>query len=126
MKQPSPQVSHFETAHVSLKSYTYGFVTCIVLTLLAYCIALYDGVSDQLAIAIIGGLALVQCAVQLRRFLHLGVESRPRWKLAAFAIMLAVLAIIVIGSLWIMDNLSYRMIHSPQEMEQYVESQDGL
>jgi hypothetical protein len=37
-----------------------------------------------------------------------------------------VLLIIVIGSLWIMSNLNYRMMGSPSQVNQYIQSQDGL
>jgi cytochrome o ubiquinol oxidase subunit IV len=57
-------------------------------------------------------------------FLHLGRETRPRWKLAVFLFMLGVILILVFGSLWIMTNLNYRMM--PKQMVQYMNSQAGL
>ena len=38
--------------------------------------------------------------------------------------MLGIVLIIVGGSVWIMNNLNYRM--TPQQMEQYLKSQDSL
>lgn len=119
-------VSHFDPPHASMRTYTLGFVSCIVLTLAAYIAATTQGLNKHAAIGVIAVLAFVQLVVQLRGFLHLGVEFKPRWKLGVFAFMLVVVLILVVGSLWIMDNLNYRMMSSPQEMNQYVEGQDGL
>ena len=120
------KVSQFDAEHVSLQSYAYGFATCLVLTALAYVAAVSDIFSYKVSLGVVAGLAIIQCVVQLRRFLHVGVEFKPRWKLAVFFVMLSVVLILVIGSLWIMSNLNYRMIHSPEQMKNYVESQNSL
>ena len=121
-----PMVSQFEPPYASVRSYVIGFVACLILTGLAYGAAVSDSLSNRAAIAVIALLALVQCVVQLRRFLHLGDEFRPRWKLLVFFTMLCIVLIIVAGSIWIMSDLNYRMLHSPDQMTEYVESQDGL
>lgn len=119
-------VSEFTPPHGSVRSYVIGFVSSIVLTLVAYAIATNGSVSAHLAIALIAVLAAAQCAIQLIIFLHLGQEFKPRWKLAAFTLMLAIVVIIVGGSWWIMDNLNYRMMRSPAQEQEYVKGQDGL
>ncbi|HEY1063823.1 MAG TPA: cytochrome o ubiquinol/quinol oxidase subunit IV [Candidatus Saccharimonadales bacterium] len=121
-----PLVSHFEPPHASLNAYVIGFVTSLALTGAAYWAAISDGLSSRIAIGSIAVLAVLQCVVQLRQFLHLGDEFKPRWKVIMFFTMLSILLILVIGSVWIMTNLNYRMVHSPGEMVEYVESQDGL
>lgn len=126
MSKSHETISQFDATHVSLQSYVYGFVTCLILTGTAYIAAVSNIFSDTVAIAVIAVLAVVQCAVQLRRFLHVGVEFKPRWKLMVFTTMILIVLILVIGSLWIMSNLNYRMIHSPEQMKEYVESQNSL
>lgn len=121
-----PLVSQFEPPHASVGAYVTAFVICLILTGLAYLVAVSDTIDHRVAIAVIAGLAIVQCLVQLRKFLHLGDEFKPRWKLWVFATMLSIVLIIVIGSLWIMSNLNYRMQHSPESVNEYVHSQDGL
>ncbi|MDB5169707.1 MAG: cyoD [Candidatus Saccharibacteria bacterium] len=121
-----PLVSQFEPPHVSVRSYVIGFVSCLVLTIAAYVAAVSDSLSHDAAIAAIAALAVVQCVVQLRRFLHLGSEFKPRWKLAVFITMLTIVLIVVFGSLWIMNNLNYRMMQSPAEVNKYITEQDGL
>ena len=122
----STLVSSFQPPHASLRAYVTGFVSCVVITLVMYLAGISDTLGRNQALGIIGVLAIVQFMVQLRYFLHLGDEFRPRWKLGVFALMLTIVFILVGGSLWIMSNLNYRMMHSSSESSEYVKSQDGL
>lgn len=121
-----PVTGHFEPMHATVRGYVFGFISCIIITLAAYFCATSHSLGNDLAVGIIGGLALVQFIVQLLAFLHLGHEFRPRWKLMVFVLMICIVLIIVAGSIWIMNNLNYRMMSSPKQMEQYVQSQDSL
>lgn len=94
----------------SLAMYIIGFVSSVGLTLAAYLAVTLKLLSDGELIAAIVGLAVLQVLVQLFFFLHLGHETKPRWKLAVLGFMLAVLGIVVIGTLWIMQNLNYHMM----------------
>jgi len=110
---------------MTLTKYTIGFVCSALLTLVAY-ILVVGGIrmSSMALIGILGALALVQAAVQLVFFLHLGDEIRPRYKLLAFWFMMLTLVIVVVGSLWIMDNLNYNMMHmTPAEKDNYMMTQ---
>jgi cytochrome o ubiquinol oxidase operon protein cyoD len=125
MSDKSNIVSKHEPAHGSLLSYSVGFGLSIVLTLVAFgLVEAHHRLSTTTIMTIIVGLALVQFMVQLFFFLHLGRETRPRWKLAVFYFMIGVVLILVLGSLWIMANLNYRM--TPDQMNNYLKSQDGL
>ena len=108
----------------TLGMYVSGFVLSVALTLLAYLLTTHHSFTRAWLIGVIIGLALVQFVVQLVFFLDLGRETRPRWKLLVFWFMLGVVMILVIGSLWIMNNLNYRM--TPQQVQQYLKNQDGL
>lgn len=121
----SSVIAKHEPANASLRAYITGFVGSLILTLTAFLLVenKHDLSRDTL-IAIIIGLALTQFMVQLFCFLHLGRETRPRWKLVTFYFMIGVVLILVIGSLWIMANLNYRM--TPDQMNNYLKSQDGL
>jgi cytochrome o ubiquinol oxidase subunit IV len=125
-ERKSPLVSQFEPPHVSLRGYVSAFVTCVVITLVMYGAGVSDRLSKPQALSIIAVLAIVQAVVQLRKFLHVGEEFKPRWKLIVFGVMLAIVLILVVGTIWIMDNLNYRMMDSSSQSQEYVESQDGL
>lgn len=124
MKQPI-QKTEFQSATVM--PYVAGFISAIVLTLLAYFIVTMELVASDMAKWMIMGLAVVQLMVQLVFFLHLGRDKKSRWNVASFYFMLIVLLIVVIGSLWIMENLNYNMM-TPDQMNEYMlkESSKGF
>lgn len=108
-----------------LRSYVVGFILSILLTLTAFLIVkdkLLTGWGLTLALI---GFAVIQLMVQLLFFLHLDRESKPRWSLLVFGFMTLVLAIVVIGSLWIMNNLNYRVM-MPSETDKYLIEQEAM
>lgn len=106
-------------------SYIVGFVLSVVLTLLAYFAVTQHWLEGSGLVGLIMGLAAVQFIVQVVFFLHLGGETKPRWRLSAFLFMLLVLVIIVGGSLWIMENLNYNMMMTPEQMDEYMLKQSN-
>lgn len=110
----------------SYKPYVFGYVYSVLLTVEAYLLVTNEVFSGFTLIAVLLCLAFVQLVVQLVFFLHLGSESKPRWNLVAFLFMALVLLIVVIGSLWIMENLNYNMMPS-METDTYIKNnQDSL
>ena len=107
----------------SLGLYISGFVLSVGLTLAAYLLVTRRALGYQTLIAVIIGLALIQFLGQMYFFLHLGRETKPRWKLLVLGFMVSVVLILVLGSLWIMHNLNYRM--TPRQINQYMTSQNG-
>jgi cytochrome o ubiquinol oxidase operon protein cyoD len=116
-------ISEHNTEHGTLMSYVIGFVSSVALTLTAYLLVVHRSLSHKLLISVIVALALAQFAVQLLFFLHLGRETKPRWKLFVFLFMVMVVLILVFGSLWIMNNLNYRM--TPEQINTYMNNQGG-
>lgn len=116
---------------VSLKGYIVGFVLSLLLTIVAY-LFVYEHTSSQhgmfaheLLVPLLAVFALSQFVVQLVFFLHLGTERRPRWKQLVFWFMIVVVLILVVGSLWIMQNLNYNMM-SPEETTNYMKDHQGF
>lgn len=96
--------------HGSLKAYVTGFIASLILTVISFSLVITKWMTGQVLIYTIVALALVQAAVQLIFFLHLGKEDKPRWESVAFYFMVVVLVIVVIGSLWIMFDLNSRVM----------------
>lgn len=113
-------------------SYAIGFVLSIVLTAAAFLLVHIHVVhhhqtpSDNFMMAALPILAVIQLFIQLIFFLHLSRESKPRWNALALLFAITVVVILVIGSLWIMSNLNYRMMYSPSQVNQYLKSQGDL
>lgn len=127
--EQTPVHAQHETDQASFGSYIIGFVLSITFTLTAYTLV-YMHVHSQHEMfthpflrAATDVLALAQFFAQMYFFLHLGRETKPRWKLLVLGFMVLVVLIVVIGSVWIIDNLNYRM--TPQQMNQYMINQNG-
>lgn len=109
---------------MTLQKYIIGFAVSFLLTLAAYFLVINNTVGGITLLLLLGGLALAQMIVQLIYFLHIGEEARPRYKLASFLFMAGVLALIVVGSIWIMNNLNANMMHmSPDQKNDYMKTQ---
>ena len=117
-------IAEHDEPRLSYGKYLVGFVSSVVLTVGAYVIATHAGGNKNVLAVGLGVLAVTQFIVQMVLFLHVGEERGSRWKLAAMLMMLAVILILIGGSIWIMNNLNYRM--TPQQIQQYLQSQDNL
>lgn len=93
----------------AFKSYLTGFLLSILLTLAAYFIVVEHVFSSRILIYTIIGLGIIQMFIQLLFFLHLGQEPKPYWNFQLFLFMITILLILIIGSLWIMENLRYNV-----------------
>lgn len=112
-----------EKLHPHYKPYIVGFVISLLALVGAYIIVTRPDVSlDSSAIGFLIVFALVQLVAQIVFFLHLPQESKPRWNLFAFGLMIVVVGFIVIGSLWIMNNLNYNMM-SDASVEKIIEDE---
>lgn len=109
-----------QSAAVTVWLYVIGFILAVGLTVMAYVTVTAQLFTNEVAILILMGLAVIQFVVQLIFFLHIGQESKPRWNLAAFLFTLLVLIVIVFGSLWIMYNLNYGMGMSSEQMDEFM------
>lgn len=107
----------------TLINYVIGFILSLLLTGTAYLAVTNQLFAGGMLITVIIGLAIAQVLVQLFFFLHLGHETKPRWKLVTLLFMLVVLFILVFGSLWIMQNLDYHMMPK-HEVEDYMIEQN--
>lgn len=102
-----------DTHHRWNVSYTplfIGFILSLILTIATYLIAMHYHLMQWILVFIVVGLGVMQSLLQLVFFMHLGLESKPKWNLLVFIYTVALLIIVVGGSLWIMANLDYNMM----------------
>jgi cytochrome o ubiquinol oxidase operon protein cyoD len=123
--RPTIVSARHEPGHGSFLSYVTGFLLSLYLSVFSYLIVTRHAWSGNVLLWVIGGLALVQFFVQAFYFLHLGAESRPRWKLLVFGSMIVIVLILVVGSIWIMNNLDYHTM-TPAEQKTYLHNNEGL
>ena len=92
-------------------SYVIGYVLSLILTLNAYVAATLNvGALTPGLVTMLALLASAQLIVHVIYFLHLGYESRPKWNSVALIVTVMVLLFIVVGSIWVMNNLDYNMM----------------
>jgi cytochrome o ubiquinol oxidase operon protein cyoD len=126
MKQPAAIATDTGDSYSrQVINYIVGFVLSAGLTLTAYGFAKGHVFSGPALMYCLAGLALVQALVQLLFFLHLRQEAEPRWKLLVFDLMLLIVAILVFGTLWIMNNLNSHTM-SPQQTGNYIIQDEGI
>jgi len=108
------------------RNYIIGLLTSICLTAISFGLVGLDVIGRtendhwKIGVLILSILAIVQICLQAKYFLDLGSHSSI-WKRVFFASMLLALSILFLGSLWIMQNLNYNMMHmSPNEIDQTI------
>lgn len=109
----------------SFAAYFTGFFLCICLTLASYFSVVEHKFTGNSLLIWIGWLAIIQFFVQMVFFLHLGRETKPRWKQVAFWFMTLVVVILVFGSLWIMNNLNYHHADMVKSSDKYIIQDEG-
>lgn len=101
----------FGNDHGSVKSYISGFIISLILTIIPFVVVAEHLFSNLASYVTIGIFAVAQLFVQLVFFMHLSHKSKALWNLNVFLFTFLVVLILVMGSLWIMCNLSYFMMH---------------
>lgn len=96
--------------HGTLKSYLIGFISSLILTAISFSLVITHALSGHALIYTIIGLAVLQAIIQLIFFLHVGQEAKPRWETLSFCFTVVILLVVIIGSLWVMNDLEERMM----------------
>ena len=102
----------YGTGQKKLGIYTFGFVSCFLLTLFAFWVVMSATFSRTETFVLIYGAAIIQFFIQLICFLRLNISTEQgRTNVLSFAFTGVVLVTLVLGSLWIMWSLNYYMMH---------------
>ncbi len=90
-----------------LKSYVIGFVLSVILTAIPFGLVMYPMFATNMTIMIVLAFAIVQVIVHLIFFLHMDSSPEQRETVMSFIFTAIILAIIIGGSVWIMQNLNH-------------------
>lgn len=110
MGQHGHSDAHKSGSHGSLKSYTVGFILSLVLTVLSFGCVMSGALPQHLVVPGIVALCVVQLLVQLVFFLHMSAAPGQRSNLSIGVFTLLIIAIVVVGSLWVMHNMNLYMM----------------
>lgn len=104
-----------------MKAYFLGFLLSLILTIGAYFAVVGHSFSPAVLLILVALGSVAQIFLQFVCFLRLGVgpisegekqqilNEPTRWNVIFFLFTVLIALVIVIGSLWIMANLNYRM-----------------
>ena len=101
---------HGGAAHGSVKEYVVGLLLSIILTAIPFGMVMLDMISGVPAIIIILVCAVGQMFVQLVFFLHMNASSEQIWNTTSAIFVVVLVAILIIGSIWIMAHLNHNML----------------
>ena len=102
----------YGTGQKKLGMYLIGFISCSILTLFSFWSVMSQRFSKLEALALIFTAACLQFLVQVIFFLRLSTQTEQgRTNIMTFLFTGVILVSIILGSLWIMWNLNYYMMH---------------
>lgn len=102
----------YGTGQKKLGIYLFGFITCSLLTLVAFWAVMSEKFAKNDALIIIFVAAIVQFIFQVVCFLRLNTQTEQgRTNVMSLLFTGVILVAVIAGSLWIMWNLSYFMAH---------------
>lgn len=109
---------------VNVKSYITGFLLSLLLTLMPYFLVVNRNITGTPLLVTIVIFAMLQMIVQVTFFLHIGRGPKPNWNLFFFVATVGGIAVVVGGSIFIMNDLHYNM--SPQEKVAKIANDEGI
>ena len=95
----------------TLRSYIIGLILSLLLTLTSFILTGRHMMSTTHLYIFLTLLAILQLFVQVVCFLRLNASPEGRWNLMPFLFTILIVLVLVGGSLWIMINLNYNMMH---------------
>lgn len=97
-------------AHGSVKEYVNGLILSIILTAVPFGIVMTGALTGPVAVGIILICAVAQVFVQLVFFLHMNTSSEQMWNVVSAVFVVVLVAILIVGSIWIMAHLNHNML----------------
>ena len=97
-------------SHGNTKQYTIGFILSVILTVIPFGMVMAGGFGRGIVMAVIAITAVAQVLVRLVYFLHMNSSSEQRWNVIAFIYTVLCIAVLLVGSVWIMNYLHYNMM----------------
>ncbi len=114
-----------KAGHGTIKSYVIGFLLSLVFTAIPYYLVVNKSVTGSSLLATILGFAVLQMAVQIFFFLHLGRGPKPLYNVAFFVSTVGIILMVVLGSIFIMDHLNYNMM-APEATTKKLAQDEGI
>jgi cytochrome o ubiquinol oxidase operon protein cyoD len=105
--------------HASVKGYVTGFALSVLLTAIPFWAVMGQLFENTTVTAmVVLGFAAVQMVVHMVYFLHLNAKSQGGWSMLALIFTVAIVVIMLAGSIWVMYHLNTNMmpVHDMRNM----------
>jgi cytochrome o ubiquinol oxidase operon protein cyoD len=100
--------------HATFKGYLVGFLLSVVLTAIPFWLVMAKVLpSPRVTAFVILGFAAVQMIVHMIYFLHMNAKVEGGWSMLALVFTVALLVIMMSGSIWVMFHLNSNMMPVP-------------
>lgn len=100
--------------HGSVKSYLVGFALSVILTAIPFWLVMAKVLpSPKMTGFVILGFAAVQMVVHMVYFLHMNAKVEGGWSLLALLFTVALVFIMLAGSVWVMYHMNTNMMPTP-------------
>ncbi|MDQ8023662.1 MAG: cytochrome o ubiquinol oxidase subunit IV [Moraxellaceae bacterium] len=97
--------------HFSVKGYVQGFILSVILTAIPFWLVMGKVLpTPGLTAFVILGFAAVQIVVHMIFFLHMNSKIEGGWSMLAFIFTIALVVIMLAGSIWVMYHLNTNMM----------------
>jgi cytochrome o ubiquinol oxidase operon protein cyoD len=97
--------------HATIKGYVIGFLLSVVLTAIPFWLVMGKVLPSPRATAfVILAFAAVQMVVHMIYFLHMNAKVEGGWSLLALTFTVALVVIMLAGSIWVMYHLNTNMM----------------
>lgn len=110
--------------HGTILSYVTGFVLSLLFTFIPYYLVVNKVISGTALLATILAIGVLQMAIQMFFFLHLGRGPKPLYNIVFFFATAGVVVVTIGASLFIMDNLYRNM--APEELVKKIAQQENI
>lgn len=97
-------------AHGSVKEYVVGLILSIILTAIPFGVVMSGVAGEVLSISLILLCGVGQIFVQLIFFLHMNASSEQMWNTVSGIFVFILVAILIVGCIWIMQHLNHNML----------------
>lgn len=103
------QIASFAEERKDRMFYIWGLIAALILTLIPFGLVYSQSMGRTTLLIIISVFAIIQMLIHFRCFLHVG-WNQHREDLLLLLFSGSLLALLIIGTLWVMANLAARMM----------------